>query len=72
MGNITKSYESIIINMAKKSYLDSFMLMFPDFKDYTDFNIRVTHKPGYNNFNLHMVDSYGSVIHEKSFCFSDF
>ncbi len=71
-NNLTRVYEGLVIDRAKRNYLQAFKIIFPDRSHYTLKNISVSRIPGYNDFTLHMRNKMGCVIHEESFCFSDF
>jgi hypothetical protein len=71
-NDLTKTYEALVIDKAKRDYLETFKSIFPKKSHYTSLNISISHRPGYNSFTLHMCDSHGTIVHEESFCFSDF
>ena len=71
-NNLTKVYEGLVIDRAKRDYLAAFKVSFPDKSHYTLVNISVSHRPGYACFTLHMCNKMGCIIHEESFSFSDF
>jgi hypothetical protein len=70
--SLTNTYEGLVIDKASRDYLETFKKNFPAMKRYTLKNVNVLHTRGHNCFSLHMSDSYGIVVHEESFCFSDF